>query len=162
MACRKENVRVAPQFRAEQQSKRIANVALDHYNKKKKIKFELLDARPVNFVPTKWRPYMHINFVARSRKEGSQEQLFFAKLYLCGKRQNPSGYSVIFCEPLDYSSVTPGLVDMDKPAGNSLVRKNLDFTHCYACDHNMLHPKGANYVGGHSNVPGIYNGVAML
>lgn len=157
---RMENPRQVPKFHAEQ-SKRIAKIALDYYNKRKKMKFELLEVRPVNSVPTKWRPYMHINFVAKSSKKGSRQQLFFAELYLCGKRRSRSGYSVICCEPLTHGSPISGRLGMDKPAANPL-RKNLDFTYCYACDQNMMHPKGTNYVAGHCNIRGIYNGVAML
>jgi len=38
--------------------------------------------------------YTHINFTARFSKEDSQEQLFFAEIYHCGKRRAPSGFIV--------------------------------------------------------------------
>jgi hypothetical protein len=52
---------------------------------------------------------------------------------------------------------------MDNPPGDSLVAtKNTDGTYCFACNQRMLHPEGTKYVGGHCNIPGIYNGNAFL
>uniref|UniRef100_M8CYF5 DUF3615 domain-containing protein n=1 Tax=Aegilops tauschii TaxID=37682 RepID=M8CYF5_AEGTA len=127
-----------------------------------KTKFELLEVRPVSYVPTECRPYIHINFIARATEQGSQGLLFFAELYLCGKRRSPSGYSVTYCEPLGDNSIT-GRNGMDRPrADPSATTEKIDLTYCYACDQNMLHPEGVKYVGGHCNVPGIYKGCAML
>ncbi|CAN6171473.1 unnamed protein product [Urochloa humidicola] len=60
------------------QAKRFATGVLEHYNKQK-IKFELLDAKPVT-VPQPCCCYTHINFTERSSKEDSQEQHFFAEI----------------------------------------------------------------------------------
>jgi hypothetical protein len=51
-------------------------------------------------MPESGRLYTHVNFTARSSKEGSKEQLFFAELYNCSKRRDPSGFLVTCCEPL--------------------------------------------------------------
>jgi hypothetical protein len=64
------------------------------------IKFELMDVMPVNSMPESCSFYTHVNFTARSSKEGSQEQLFFAELQLCSRRQASSGFIVTCCEPL--------------------------------------------------------------
>nr|CAB3492185.1 unnamed protein product [Digitaria exilis] len=81
-------------------AKRFATGVLEHYNKRKKIKFELLDARPVTSIPEPRCCYTHINFTAKSSKEDSQEQLFFAEIYHCRKRRHPHGFIVTCCEPL--------------------------------------------------------------
>ena len=64
------------------------------------IKFELLDAKPVVGIPEPRCCYTHINFTARSSKEDSEEQLFFAEIYHCRKKRSPSGFIVTCCEPL--------------------------------------------------------------
>ena len=68
------------------------------------IKFELLDAKPVVGIPEPRCCYTHINFTARSSKEDSQEQLFFAEIYHYRKRWAPSGFIVTCCEPLGSDS----------------------------------------------------------
>lgn len=56
---------------------------------------------PVIGVPEACRCYTHMNFTARPIKEGSQEQLFFAEIYHCGKRRGAmNGFCVTCCEPL--------------------------------------------------------------
>ncbi|CAL4999787.1 unnamed protein product [Urochloa decumbens] len=137
------------------QAKRFATGVLEHYNKKKKIKFELLDAKPVIGIPEPHCCYAHINFTARSSKEDSEEQLFFAELYHCSKRRSPSGFIVTCCEPLGHDSAVGQ--KFGKPEGTSAVRKNADFTHCFACTNKMLHPRGEHYVAGHCNVPYAYD-----
>ncbi|XP_012703896.1 uncharacterized protein LOC101766742 isoform X2 [Setaria italica] len=82
------------------QAKRFATGVLEHYNKRKKIKFELLDAKPVISIPEPRCCYTHINFTARTSKEDSEEQLFFAEIYHCGPRRAPNGFIVTCCEPL--------------------------------------------------------------
>ncbi|XP_034606982.1 uncharacterized protein [Setaria viridis] len=82
------------------QAKRFATGVLEHYNKRKKIKFELLDAKPVISIPEPRCCYTHINFTARTNKEDSEEQLFFAEIYDCGPRRAPNGFIVTSCEPL--------------------------------------------------------------
>jgi hypothetical protein len=86
--------------------------------------FELLEVRPVNYVPTHSRPYIHINFVPRSSEQGSQEMLFFAELYLCGKRKSPSGYSVTCCEPLGDDSTGKFFSYYDRMFGVFLACSN--------------------------------------
>jgi len=137
------------------QAKRFATSVLDHYNKNKKIKFELLDAKPVISIPEPRCCYTHINFTARSSKEDSEEQLFFAEIYHCRKKRSPSGFIVTCCEPLgpDFK-VGQKFCKLD---GSSAVRKNTDFTHCFACTERMLHPRGENYVAGHCNIPRVYD-----
>ncbi|CAN6321462.1 unnamed protein product, partial [Urochloa humidicola] len=137
-----------------EKSKRFAKGALDHYNRRKKIKFELLDASPVIMMTESGRLYTHVNFTARSRKEGSKEQLFFAELYNCGKRRAPCGFVVTCCEPLGSDSTVghKGFQVDDVSA----VRKNVDFTRCFACSPRTLHPRGDKYIAGHCNVPHIY------
>ncbi|KAF8672939.1 hypothetical protein HU200_049133 [Digitaria exilis] len=136
------------------QAKRFATGVLEHYNKRKKIKFELLDAKPVTSIPEPRCCYTHINFTARSSKEDSQEQAFFAEIYHCPKRWHPNGFIVTCCEPLSPDSAAVG--QFCKPDGTSAVRKNTDFTHCFACTETMLHPRGENYVAGHCNIPHVY------
>ncbi|CAO2149556.1 unnamed protein product [Urochloa humidicola] len=85
-------------------SKKYANGALEHYNKRKKIKFELVDVKHVNSMLEEGDFYTHVNFTARSSKEGSEEELFFAKLQLCSRRQVSSGFFVTCCEPLPTGS----------------------------------------------------------
>ncbi|RCV10213.1 hypothetical protein SETIT_2G094400v2 [Setaria italica] len=137
-----------------ERTKRFAKSALEHYNRRKKIKFELLDASPVNMMTESGHLYTHVNFTARSSKEGSKEQLFFAELYYCGKRRAPGGYIVTCCEPLGSDS-TVGHKGYQVD-GASAVRKNVDFTRCYACSPRTLHPRGDKYIAGHCNVPHIY------
>ncbi|CAO2179726.1 unnamed protein product [Urochloa humidicola] len=137
------------------QAKRFATGVLEHYNKRKKIKFELLDAKPAIGVPEPRRCYTHINFTARSSKEDSEEQLFFAELCHCSKRRAPSGFIVTCCEPLGHDSAVGQ--KFGKPEGTSAVRKNVDFTHCFACSEEMLHPRGEHYVAGHCNIPYAYD-----
>ncbi|XP_047076712.1 uncharacterized protein LOC124686869 [Lolium rigidum] len=134
-----------------QQSMRIAKIALGYYNKKNKIKLELLEVGPVVSVPSSFYPYKHMNFTARSSKEGSREQLFFAELQLCSRKQNPSGFNVICCEPLGSDSTAGRWTGwgMDNPQGTSLERKSVDFTYCFGCGPDIFHPKGTKYVGGH-------------
>ncbi|XP_062183277.1 uncharacterized protein LOC133887361 isoform X2 [Phragmites australis] len=140
-----------------EKSKRFAKGALEHYNRRKKIKFELIDVMPVIMMAESQRLYTHVNFTARSSKEGSQEQLFFAELYNCGKRRAPSGFVVTCCEPLGSdSSVGHKGFQLD---GTSAVRKNVDFTRCFACSPRIHHPKGLKYVAGHCNIPYIYDSV---
>ncbi|GJN25207.1 hypothetical protein PR202_gb13006 [Eleusine coracana subsp. coracana] len=92
-----------------EQSKRLAKVAMEHYNKTKKIKFELVDVMPVIMMSEPEGLYTHIKFTARSNKEGSLDQLFFAELQRCGKtRQAPSGQLVTCCEPLGFDSIAGG------------------------------------------------------
>ncbi|KAG2563952.1 hypothetical protein PVAP13_8KG376600 [Panicum virgatum] len=86
------------------QAKRFATGVLEHYNRNKKVKFELLDAKPVISIPEPRCCYTHINFTARSSKEDSQEQLFFAEIYHYRKRRAPSGFIVTCCEPLGSDS----------------------------------------------------------
>ncbi|XP_051196358.1 uncharacterized protein [Lolium perenne] len=142
-----------------QQSMRIAKIALDYYNKRKKFKFELLEVGPVVSVSSSFYPYKHMNFSARSSKEGSGEHLFFAELQLCSRRKNPIGFSIICCEPLGSYSTAGRCASwgMDNPQGTLSRRKNVDFTYCFGCGPNILHPEGTKYVGGHCNVPHIYN-----
>uniref|UniRef100_A0ACD5YSA8 Uncharacterized protein n=1 Tax=Avena sativa TaxID=4498 RepID=A0ACD5YSA8_AVESA len=146
-----------------QQSIRIAKIALDYYTKNNKIKLELLEVGPVVSVASKFYPYKHINFTARSSKEGSREKLFFAELQLCSRRQTPSGFNVICCEPLGCDSTAGCWTGrgMDNPQGTSAESKDVDSTYCFGCGPNILHPKGAKYAGGHCAVPYIYNS-AML
>ncbi|CAN6363322.1 unnamed protein product [Urochloa humidicola] len=134
-------------------SKKYANGALEHYNKRKKIKFELMDVMPVNNMPEEGNFYAHVNFTARSSKEGSEEQLFFAELQLCGRRQASNVFFVTCCQPLgpDRTVGHRGL-----PLDGSVVRKNVDFTRCFACSSRMLHPKGDKYIAGHCNIPYFY------
>lgn len=40
-----------------------------------------------------------------------------------------------------------------EPDCTSVVRKNADFTYCFACTERKLHPRGENYVAGHCNIP---------
>ncbi|KAG2563955.1 hypothetical protein PVAP13_8KG376900, partial [Panicum virgatum] len=82
------------------QDKRFATGVLEHYNRNKKVKFELLNVKPVISIPEPRCCYTHINFTARSSKEDSREQLFFAEIYHCDKRKAPSGFIVTCCEPL--------------------------------------------------------------
>uniref|UniRef100_A0ACD5ZMR2 Uncharacterized protein n=1 Tax=Avena sativa TaxID=4498 RepID=A0ACD5ZMR2_AVESA len=89
---RKQHAALGPNPKVDrQQSMRIAKIALGYYNKTNKIKLELLEVGPVVSVPSSFFPYKHMNFTARSSKEGSREQLFFAELQLCSRRKNPSG-----------------------------------------------------------------------
>ncbi|KAJ1276670.1 hypothetical protein BS78_05G232200 [Paspalum vaginatum] len=137
------------------ESKKLAKGALEHYNKKKKIKFELLDVMPVIMMIESGRLYTHINFTAKSKKEGSKEQIFFAELHNCGKRRTPSGFFVTCCEPLGSDTIVGhNGFQLD---GGPTVRKNMDFTRCFACSTYMLHPKDQKYIAGHRNVPYIYN-----
>ncbi|RLN35041.1 hypothetical protein C2845_PM03G19250 [Panicum miliaceum] len=99
--------------------------------------------------------YTHVNFTAKSSKQGSQEQsFFFAELQLCSRRRASSGFLVTCCEPLgpDYTVGHKGL-QLD----GSAVRKNIDFTRCFACSPRILHPKVENYIAGHCNIPCIYD-----
>uniref|UniRef100_A0A0E0L3T7 DUF3615 domain-containing protein n=1 Tax=Oryza punctata TaxID=4537 RepID=A0A0E0L3T7_ORYPU len=147
------NVRLA-------QSKRFAEGALEHYNKRRKVKFELMDVVPCIGIPEPHRIYTHINFTARSSKEGSQEQLFFAEIYHCrrrrdvftersskkGSRGEPSnagrslvqrGFAVTCCEPLGPDSMFGRkLLERDD---TKVVRKNADFTYCYGCPQMISH-----------------------
>lgn len=63
-------------------------------------KFELVDVMPVIMMSESGRRYTHVNFTAKSSKEGSPEKLFFAELHNCGKSRARSGFLVTFCEPL--------------------------------------------------------------
>ncbi|OQU83963.1 hypothetical protein SORBI_3005G206800 [Sorghum bicolor] len=137
-----------------EKSKRLGKDALAHYNRRKKIKFEMLDVMPVVQMPESGRLYTHINFTARSSKEGSKEQLFFAELYNCSKRRDPSGFLVTCCEPLG-SDATVGHKGFQLD-GSTVVRKNTDFARCFACGPRMLHPRGDKYIAGHCNVAHIY------
>ncbi|TVU49741.1 hypothetical protein EJB05_01073 [Eragrostis curvula] len=161
------------------QSKRLAEAALEHYNKRKKIKFDLVDVKPCISVPEPRCCYTHINFTAKSSKEGSQEKLFFAELYHCGvrrdinltarsrkesskeqrsytaRRGSSRGLFVTCCEPLGPDS-TVGQKFL-KPDGTSRVRKHADFAYCFACSERTSHPKGEKYIAGHCNIPSIYN-----
>ncbi|XP_052154606.1 uncharacterized protein LOC127772693 [Oryza glaberrima] len=171
--------RVNPQVRLAQ-AKRFAEGALEHYNRRKKVKFELVDAVPCIGIPEPHCIYTHINFTARSSKKGSQEQLFFAELYHCqrrrevftarsskkGSREEPSnagrslvqrGFVVTCCEPLGPDSmVGRKLLERDD---TKVVRKNADFTYCYGCPQMISHPKGEMYIAGHCNIPHVYEGV---
>jgi hypothetical protein len=40
--------------------------------------------------------------------------------------------------------------------GATVVRKNIDFSRCFACRSRMLHPRGDKYIAGHCNVAHIY------
>ncbi|CAO2144665.1 unnamed protein product [Urochloa humidicola] len=118
-------------------SKKYAIGALEHYNKRKKFKFELVDVKPVNNMLDEGDCYAHVNFTARSSKEGSEEQQFFAELQLCSRRQAASGLLVTCCEPLgpDHTVGHRGL-----PLDCSVVRNNVDIRRCFACSSRMLHP----------------------
>uniref|UniRef100_A0A0D9WFJ6 DUF3615 domain-containing protein n=1 Tax=Leersia perrieri TaxID=77586 RepID=A0A0D9WFJ6_9ORYZ len=172
--------RVNPKVRIAQ-SKRFAEGALEHYNKTK-VKFELVDVVPCICIPEPRCVYTHINFTARSSKEGSQEQLFFAELYHCvygrrrdvftkrsskegslkepsiaAKRPVPRGFTVTCCEPLGSDSLAGcKLLNRDDTL---MVRKNTDFTYCYGCTQMISHPKGEKYVAGYYNIPYAYEGV---
>ncbi|RLM57708.1 hypothetical protein C2845_PM18G12380 [Panicum miliaceum] len=137
------------------QAKRFATGVLEHYNKNKKIKFELLDAKPVISIPEPRCCYTHINFTARSSEEDSHEQLFFAEILHCGKRRAPSGFIVTCCEPLDSDSAEGQ--KFRQPDGSAVVSNNADFTYCFACTERMLHPRGESYVAGHCNIPCVYD-----
>ncbi|PNT71764.1 hypothetical protein BRADI_2g35184v3 [Brachypodium distachyon] len=106
---------------------KIAKVALGYHNRKMMIKFELLDFDPPIHVPSKL-------------KEGSRENIFFAELQLCSKRKTPSGFSVLYCEPLRL---------LCAPTES----KNVDSDYCYACGPYTFHPKGTKYVAGHYTFP---------
>ncbi|WVZ50024.1 hypothetical protein U9M48_001323, partial [Paspalum notatum var. saurae] len=132
------------------------------------IKFELLDVMPVIMMIESCRLYTHMNFTAKSNKEGSSEQIFFAELHNCSKRRTPSGFFVICCEPLGSDTIAwcseeaAGLFTAVghngfQVDGGPVVRKNMDFTRCFACTTLMLHPRGHKYIAGHCNVPYIYN-----
>ncbi|CAN6363629.1 unnamed protein product [Urochloa humidicola] len=138
-------------------SKRFAKGALDHYNKRMKIKFELMDVMPVNMIIESLRLYTHLNFKARSAKEGSNEQLFFAELENCSKRRAPRRFIVSYCEPLGSDS-TVGHKGFQLDYGTSGVEKNvdIDITYCFACDSRMLHPRVDKYIAGHCNIPHVY------
>ncbi|KAL6653647.1 hypothetical protein ACP70R_008571 [Stipagrostis hirtigluma subsp. patula] len=145
--------RASPQVILER-SKTFARGALEHYNRTNKIKFELLDVWPIVMMPESCRFYTHINFTARCSKEGSQEKLFFAELYNCGKRRVSSGFLVTYCEPLG-SDRTVGHKDFQ--LDDSGARKNHNFDYCFACTSRMFHPKGERYVAGHCNLPHFYD-----
>ncbi|CAL4978972.1 unnamed protein product [Urochloa decumbens] len=87
--------------------------------------------------------YTHVNFTARSAKEGTNEQLFFAELENCSKRWAPSRFIVSHCEPLGSDS-TVGHKGFQLDYATSEVGKNvnIDITYCFACDSRMLHPMG--------------------
>lgn len=55
---------------------------------------------PVNIMTEACDVYIHVNFIAKSSKEGSEKQPFFAELQLCSRRQASSGFFVTCCEPL--------------------------------------------------------------
>nr|CAB3458292.1 unnamed protein product [Digitaria exilis] len=46
-----------------------------------------------------------------------------------------------------------------KVDGAPTVRKNVDFTRCFACSPMILHPRGDKYIAGHCNVPHIYGSI---
>nr|TKW02243.1 hypothetical protein SEVIR_8G233300v2 [Setaria viridis] len=129
--------------------------SLEHYNKRKKIKFELMDVMPVIMMAESLHLYTHVNFTARSTKEGSREQLFFAELENCSKRRAPSRFIVTCCEQLGSDS-TVGQKGFQLDYGTSAVWKNVDFSYCFACGLRMAHPRGDKYISGHCNVPHIY------
>ncbi|KAL6908095.1 hypothetical protein ACP4OV_002265 [Aristida adscensionis] len=135
-------------------SKRYAKGALEYYNRRKKIKFELTDVKPAVMMPEVGRFYTHVNFAARSSKKGSQEKLFFAELLICGKKRASSRFLVSYCEALGSDS-TVGYkgFQLDTPA----VRKNVNFDYCFACSSRIFHPKGGRYVAGHCNIPYFYD-----
>uniref|UniRef100_A0A0E0HG08 DUF3615 domain-containing protein n=1 Tax=Oryza nivara TaxID=4536 RepID=A0A0E0HG08_ORYNI len=137
--------RVNPQVRLAQ-AKRFAEGALEHYNRRKKVKFELVDAVPCIGIPEPHCIYTHINFTARSSKKGSQELLFFAELYHCQRRQE------VFTARLS-KKVGRKLLERDD---TKVVRKNTDFTYCYGCPQMISHPKGEMYIAGHCNIPHVY------
>ncbi|TVU23663.1 hypothetical protein EJB05_26042 [Eragrostis curvula] len=153
------------------QSKRFAEGALEHYNKRKKVKFELVDVLDCISMPEPPCFYTHTNFTARSSKIGSQEKSFTtireggrvtitARLRKGGSQKEPSvagrrpvrrGFAVTCCVPLgpDYT-VGRKLLKRDD---TSVVRKSTDFTYCYGCTEIVSHPKGEKYVAGHCNIP---------
>lgn len=59
---------------------------------------------PVIMMTESLRLYTLVNFTARSTKEGSREQLFFAELENCSKRRAPSQFIVTCCEQLGSDS----------------------------------------------------------
>ncbi|TVU49735.1 hypothetical protein EJB05_01066, partial [Eragrostis curvula] len=149
------------------QSKRLAEAALEPYNKRKKIKFELVDVKPCISVPEPRCCYTHINsqqsparkvrrknFSLRSfttvAKKSSKEQRSHT-----GRRGSSRGLFVTCCEPLGPDS-TVGQKFL-KPDGTSRVRKHADFAYCLACSERASHPKGEKYIAGHCNIPSIYN-----
>ncbi|KAF8669232.1 hypothetical protein HU200_051564 [Digitaria exilis] len=89
--------------------------------------------------------------------QGPGRPLFFAELYNCGKRRAPGGFLVTCCEPLGSDS-TVGHKGF-KVDGAPTVRKNVDFTRCFACSPMILHPRGDKYIAGHCNVPHIYGSI---
>ncbi|GJN25208.1 hypothetical protein PR202_gb13007 [Eleusine coracana subsp. coracana] len=135
-----------------EQSKRLAKIAMEHYNKMKKIKFDLVDVMPVIMMSEPEGLYTHVNFTAWSNKEGLSEKLFFAELQRCGKtRQVPSGQLVTCCEPLGSDSIV-GHKGFEIDDTSRVVRNNVDFTCCFTCSPRMHHPKGHKYVAGHCNI----------
>ncbi|KAG2641042.1 hypothetical protein PVAP13_2KG143500 [Panicum virgatum] len=133
-----------------EQSMKYAKGALEHYNQRKKIKFELTGVMPVNSMPESCNFYTHVNFTAKSIKQGSQEQFFFAELQLCSRRRASSGFLVTCCEPLgpDYTVGQKGL-----QLEGSAVRKNIDFTRCFACSPRCCIPRVRNTLLGIATSP---------
>uniref|UniRef100_A0A0D3HPM9 DUF3615 domain-containing protein n=1 Tax=Oryza barthii TaxID=65489 RepID=A0A0D3HPM9_9ORYZ len=138
-----------------QQAKSFAEIALEHYNKTKKIKYELVEATRGNFIQgLDRRGYGHVNFTARRNREGSVEQIFFAELYYCGRKRTKAGFTVICCVPLGLD-FTVGQRGVQRSYVKPL-RKDRDFSYCYACGETMKHPRGDLFVAGHSAIRCAY------
>uniref|UniRef100_A0A0E0MHW6 DUF3615 domain-containing protein n=1 Tax=Oryza punctata TaxID=4537 RepID=A0A0E0MHW6_ORYPU len=100
------------------------------------------------------RGYGHVNFTTRRNREGLVEEMFFAELYYCGRKRTETGFTVICCVPLGHD-FTVGQRGVKRSYAKPL-RKNCDFSYCYACGEMMKHPRGDLFVAGHSAIRCAY------
>ncbi|PUZ59987.1 hypothetical protein GQ55_4G087200 [Panicum hallii var. hallii] len=71
----------------EYQSVKFAESSVEHHNNEanNEVKYELIKAMESRYMSESDSVYGHVSFMARPKKDGSKEQLFFAELRLHGE-----------------------------------------------------------------------------
>ncbi|WVZ77954.1 hypothetical protein U9M48_025741 [Paspalum notatum var. saurae] len=141
---------------SQRQSVQYAECALEHYNnnEENKIKYELINA--ITFCDTLVRMgcYSHVNFTAKAKQPNAKVEHFFAEL--CRDHGTLVPTYVVSLEGIKQVGGLRGSKFDNKFYPNGLP---VDTQNCYACNHNLKHPKnGGLYKMGHIAMSDYYFG----
>lgn len=142
-----------------QQAKYFAELALAHYNEKKKHKFTLATTLLSNcFSESSGTTYGHVNFTGILQKTATQstsstKRLFFAEVMLIPELQaktESQPMRVVHVYTIDDDSCYGGCHEMFRKIDYKM-RHDMDYERCHACSDRIKHPKGQLFDGGHNS-----------
>uniref|UniRef100_A0A0D9WRH2 DUF3615 domain-containing protein n=1 Tax=Leersia perrieri TaxID=77586 RepID=A0A0D9WRH2_9ORYZ len=134
----------------EKQTIRFAEFALKHHNQSTEVNYELVKGVESFRVVDLDGTYAHVNFIAKSKQEGSNEELFFSEVCL----SEPSKIPTCFCSLEGREQIGGYGGNKDKHTWD----QHKDCEHCYACGDAVKHPTKnvATYDAGHYTIVDYY------